>query len=79
VLPIFFADEERLINIRGKLKTIISDGNQPFISYHIRLMQEYPSLTDVLITTAGDYKKISAEKMFSDSSMKQQRSKMHIA
>ena len=50
VLPIFFADEERLRNIRGKLKTIISDGNQPFISYHIRLTREYPSLTDVLIT-----------------------------
>ncbi len=46
---------------------------QPFISYHIRLTREYPSLTDVLITTAGDYKKISAEKMLTDSSMKQQR------
>ena len=50
---------------------------QPFISYHIRLTREYPSLTDVLITTAGDYKKISAEKMLTDSSMKQQRGKMH--
>lgn len=31
LLPIFFVDEERLRNIRGKLKTIISDGNHAAI------------------------------------------------